>query len=69
METFYRLDGTPSPAEEAVVWHLPVAVSVVTAPSKRPPCGHEDSLSSSLGDSVRRERVLTEGRSNPDVSR
>lgn len=25
----------PSPEEEALVWHLPVAVSVVTAPSKR----------------------------------
>lgn len=25
----------PSPAEEALVWHLPAAVSVVTASSKR----------------------------------
>lgn len=36
LETVYRLDGTPSPAEEALVWHLPVAVSVVMAPTKRP---------------------------------
>lgn len=59
----------PSPAEEALVWHLPAAVSVVTASSKRTACGQEDSLSPSRGDSVRGERVFTGGGMSPDVSK
>lgn len=69
LEKLYRLDGTPQPCRGSSC--LALAYSCLSGHSsfEETSCGQEDSFSPSIGDSVRRERVLTGGRMNPDVSK